>query len=640
MINRTIIQCIIVVAILFPVLTFSSETHDGKIKQLAAVKATQQAISKLRNFQAETLTGTFKDIMLHDPGKYRQRTSSRELLEDWYVQEQKKYVQEEKQRIFDEFGEEGKAFSYEWLSGYIEQNSNITTSIDEIIRENQRVIFQQAFDMAREQAVYEQWEQINIDIYPEPSEVETLSKKGHPYVKSIMERLEQDMSGKLNVFEENSSSLDTAIQKVLEDAIYQFNSQLDVLKKSRGGEHLTQKAISRKIREEIDVFISNLETRQGRYIYRLFPSIENVISIRSNQLVKDKLTEYVNSPEVAALVHTHTIKSIILDDPTAHKNLIDSTIIVHSMLLNEFTENVIRNYVQKAEQADGNVPGFQSRIREFLAGKKDETDVLSDRLLSIIAEVSPPLREEIAQEQLSEYFSEIYNRQWEIPEQVIVEYYLTENEITNNERYRPRHSIDIDELPTWLQISNFDERKSLLLDEAVDTLRALLKDDLLNEGYLALSKQITIIDSHREDMRGKIRGSIDQGREKDIVPHLFKIYQYDVQSKWSKERLEFKPSLGDKYAGLFRYSEDLIRSLLTFDMKEVKTEIAREKESQPPAKSESQDKRVESPSSKKSPEVARKKEDSSGSCEEQIDECQKELEYLKGILKELRKGMI
>jgi hypothetical protein len=75
-------------------------------------------------------------------------------------------------------------------------------------------------------------------------------------------------------------------------------------------------------------------------------------------------------------------------------------------------------------------------------------------------------------------------------------------------------------------------------------------------------------------------------------------------------------------------------------MKEVKTEIAREKESQPPAKSESQDKRVESPSSKKSPEVARKKEDSSGSCEEQIDECQKELEYLKGILKELRKGMI
>jgi hypothetical protein len=141
-------------------------------------------------------------------------------------------------------------------------------------------------------------------------------------------------------------------------------------------------------------------------------------------------------------------------------------------------------------------------------------------------------------------------------------------------------------------------------------------------------------------MRGKIRTSYESGQDKDMYADLYGIFQDDVQLKWSRERQEFTPSLGNKYAGLFKYSEELIRSLIQYDMKEVKTEIDREQESEASVTPESRERKMQSPAQKMPPASQRKSEKNSGTCEERVEECQKELEQLKGILKQLRKGMI
>jgi hypothetical protein len=640
MFKKNLINVICVIAFLFPLFAFAGERGDEKIKQLGAVKALQQTLEDLRSFKAEKLTETLKTIMLGDPQRYRKRSDARSLLGQWYEQEHKRHLDTEKRRIFSEFGEEGKAFSYEWLSNYAEENRNMTSSIETFIEQNRETVFQPSFDMAREHAVNEQWETINFGIYPEPSEVEELSAGGSASLNQIIVRMERDMSGKTNFFEENTRDLDRIIKRVLEDAVHQYNDQIDVLKKSRGGEHLTEKNISAKTREEINAFIGNLEPIQGRYRYKIFPSIDNAIPDWSEQLAKDKLLAYVNSAEVFSLIDKEAIRSLILKAPMRHKHLVDSIIILHTILLEKFTKDVIETYVQKSRDVDGEVPGFKKWVEALLSEKDDDSKLLDDRMLAIIAEIIPPVRDRIAGEQLGEYFSDIYSRQWAIPEQVIVEYYLTENEITYSERYRPRYSISIDELPSWHQFSNFEQNKSLLLDEALAKLEALLNNDLLLEGYNSLAKQITIIDSQREDMKGKIRYSLDSGNERDTFSHVFKIYKNDVQTKWEKERNKFQPPLGEKYAGIFQYAEELIRSLIQVDTENVKTEINREAESRASAPAEPQDRRVESPKEHK-PTAPHSKSGSSGdTCEERINECQKELEQMKGILKALRKGMI
>lgn len=640
MFKKNVINAICVIVFLSPFFAFAEERGDDKIKQLGAVKALQQTMEDLRSYKAEELTDTLKTKMLGDPQRFKNRSDARSLLDKWFEQEQKRHLDTEKKRIFSEFGEEGKAFSYEWLSNYAEENRNMTSSIETIIDKNRETVFLPSFEMAREQAVNEQWETINFGIYPEQSEVEELAASGSSYVNKIIDRLEREMSGKTNFFEENTVDLDRVINRVLEDAVYQYNEQLAVLKKSRGGVHLAEKTIAAETREEINAFIKNLEPIQGRHKYKIFPSIENAIPDWSEQLAKDKLLAYLNSPEVFSLINKEAIRSLILKDPLSHKHLVDSIIILHSHLLEKFKINVIETYVEKSRNVDGEVPGFKKWVEALLREKDDDSNLLDDRMLAIIAEIIPPVRDRIAGEQLKEYFVDIYSRQWEIPEQVIVEYYLTENEITYSERYRPRYSISMDELPELHQFSNFEQAKSLLLDEAVEKLETLLNSDLLSEGYKALAKQITIIDTQREDMRGEIRDSLESGNKPEMFSDLFEIYVSDVQSKWEKEKSKFQPPLGEKYARIFQYAEELIRSLIQNDTANVKTEIEEEAKARASVPPEPKNRIVKKPKEYKPPSPHRKKGSSGGTCEERINECEQELEKMKGILKQLRKGMI
>jgi hypothetical protein len=448
------------------------------------------------------------------------------------------------------------------------------------------------------------------------------------------------MSGTTDFFEEKSRGLDKVIERVMEDSVFQYNGQLDALNKSTGGSHYTQEAISGGIREDINRFISGLERTQGRHIYGVFPSIDNFISSRAGQLEEEKLSEYVDSPDVTDLVDRNAIHSIITKDPAAHTHFIDSTAILHNQLIEGFKEEVISSYMQKVNKADGTVPGFEAQVRTFLTAKSGDGDVISRRLLSALAEVTPSVREEIAEQQLRDYFGEISNRQWEVPEKVIVEYYLTENRITSTEGHAPRSSITKEELPELLTMTDFQSKMPLLLDETISRLMALLNDDLLREGYRVLSKQVTIVDSLREDMKDKIRSAIASGQSQGLDSLLFSIYISDAEATWTSERTEFDPSLGSKYIGLFAYSEDLIRSLIRFDTQEVENEIIRKREEQASAQPTPRSSPPQKREMKRPPEIMQKREDGGGTCEERLNQCEIELKKAKEILKRLRKGMI
>lgn len=450
------------------------------------------------------------------------RQAARQLVqnkyEDWYAAEAKKVLdQVDADRPPNSgswFGEDNRKKMLEAPSAEISQNLNTN--------------LEAAFDEARKQAVTKQYSRLTVDVYPTEEEVDA---NDYEVLKKLLnERTAAKQSETL--FEENQNQISTSIvDPIVADAYQQLRRQSEIVSGATGGEEVLPELIEQKVGSDLTkvseavIKAKAAQTGGPTKVYGTFPSVKAKIPERAKALAVEKFSNSLSQMPIAA--KKDDVKGIIAKNPAEHATPEKSRKLLEEMYRVSVVKVAMDTYIKRVPaNKQGALSRFVNDCAENDPACKTQLENLVKRSLD---ECFAPARQEVANDQLAEFFGPLANGSWK-PDPAEI-----------NRRADLQVIEQLDPL-VFKGTTSKPVDSRLLLDET----KALASDkvkSLLEEGLTAFHQQMNWITSVEQVLTENLTKDKELPTEADFI----KLFTEAVKLAWSKDQLAGKyPELFEK----------------------------------------------------------------------------------------------
>lgn len=536
-----------------------------KAKQLTAIMLMQTEIDALKEekIQPESLASQ----MLQSPSIHQVKNKSKDLLKNQYKKHIEGQVLKRLKSIPAEINTKEETWiSDEWLNEQLEKHYN--KKISEIINYLLAQPFSRAFERARESAVEKQKKQVILDIYPTPTEIEEINRKGKDARDSVVEGLKIKMVGQITLFDESRNWLKDKIGAIVDDALGQLRHQQDFVQQSNAVDCFTVPKIEKKIKADLDTYLlsrRSQNTGSGNKIYDIFPIVEKEsIPQRAGQLMKTKFRDFISEYKINNSQLVRKIKTLIDENPGLHKTHKMSSMVIEKKFIPGLSGEIITAYERKA----GGDKTFGKALQDLLNSDDNIRTTFNTSIKERLLETLTQARNEKSKEQLSP-FREVISGKWQPPENKIVQFKSNKKE------------MELHELVKLLSIRNGERILETLLLESEEQLKSNITL-LLEEGGYALDCQTGIADELKDTIKDEIKNFLKNkpGYNQITSSQRMKMYKNvaldfyikKIAGVWKEKRKTLiwgrkidEPFMDKKYLDLFERTKEYAKDVLTTD---------------------------------------------------------------------------
>lgn len=522
--------------------------------QLAAMTLAKQAIIELGNAQLQSakLVKKMNKEMNRAVQTYKKKEESRNTLKKWVTNQMEDELKTELKQIAKTINSKMKSsLDDRWPETIFKEHED---KIDSTIELNLKKNYDESFDKARKNVVYEQYRTLNKRTYPSPEDVE-LIYEDPTREESIIDQIKKKLVKK-TLFLENENRYSDLIRKNIKDAKSQRKGQEDLLMKSEASDKVDLEEISMQLKDELRKFIDDTETAR---LYQLFPSVEKKIPERAQFLMQRKFKSYLK--ETTPLFLTD---KLIAQESNDHSQVPPEFDLHLEALVEHFCDPIAAKLTVEYQQKTGpdvNRKKFGERLNNMLTG--DLAVCYKNLLEKRIRKPLSTLRDRLSDTQIEMLYPTVWSWKWAIPEHKIIE--------CDQAR---RRALNIGELPN---------EKGIEEDLLEETRKKLLKrgQELLKEGLNTMHGQInSIVDAKRNWIIQKIDQEPNV-EEKEWI----KRFTSQVQEEWSKKRIELiwpteedrRGRFTEKYVYLFDATKKRMREIITREFEKNKQPMPTEK---------------------------------------------------------------
>lgn len=349
-----------------------TKAAQDEAKELTAIKIIADAIKKLEK-QPIDKDGLEKQI-INSPLNHKNKEESRGILRNWYGERLRNSLRDKVSRLY-KIGFVTK----EWLEKKqvdVLYGKRISSIIKEVVDSNE---FTEAFKQARLSAVEKQWQNVRLGIYPSPTDVENIDQGGVTLRNRIEQTLKENMSGRVELLEENEKRLEGEINRVITHALSQLQGQRNLVKNSMAEGSFSEGTITRKLMKELKQYIieQKQEAKPSEKIYNVFPSVKTQVYERAKELMNEKFQMYI-SDEFHLSINEGKIKKWIEENPKGHYDFNQSFEELQRRLIPHIKTKIVGKYIEKTGEVSNK--DFQEKLNNLLTKDSETVHILNGKI--------------------------------------------------------------------------------------------------------------------------------------------------------------------------------------------------------------------------------------------------------------------
>lgn len=485
---------------------------------------------------------SWANLMLKKPTSFIDPSHSKKTLGKYFLDSLKCKHKLDNEKTYKLF--KGKVDRSKFENIHNEVLKSMNKSIQQLFKEITVRNFNPVYETAREIAVKKQWEKIKKNIYPSGSEICQL-KSGNLELWQIESRI-QNRNRINNFFKENQRELRNDIKLAIQNALSQYDWQLNILYQINPDEGYTAESIAKEIIQAIEWKIKG---RSGNKKYPVFACIKNSIFEIAQEKEKERFMTYirVNKDKIIETnIKDDSIKATIMNNPDKHQNKDSSDAIFFSKYKSQIDSVLTTNYLIKAKATKNET--FKKKISDLYSWEHQPD--IHKTIKEKINNKTQLVRLEIIHEQFNKEFATEFDS-----------LRLSETEIKSFRGLGYYERVDLLRSISRKKIS--DRRKSYIQE-----IQKIVLDSLKNiygDASSAYARQIDLVKERQEPITSspeyKKFKKIKERNEK--LEALFSYYLADVTERWEEiSRHKFE----EKYNKIFDASKEEINVRIKEDL--------------------------------------------------------------------------